>query len=33
MGYHETGEMKRAGPDVVVDVIIMEKRTSHGGQI
>ena len=31
MGYLETGEIKRAGPDVIVDMIIMEKRTSRDG--
>jgi GNAT superfamily N-acetyltransferase len=31
MGYLETGEVKRAGPDVIVDMIIMEKRTSRDG--
>jgi GNAT superfamily N-acetyltransferase len=31
MGYLETGETKRAGPDVIVDTIIMEKRAFRGG--
>jgi GNAT superfamily N-acetyltransferase len=31
MEYIETGEMKRAGPDGIVDLIIMEKRTPRGG--
>ena len=31
MGYLETGEVKHAGPDVIVDMIIMEKRTSSDG--
>lgn len=33
MGYLDTGEMKRAGQDVIVDVIIMEKPASHGDRI
>jgi len=33
MGYLKTGETKRAGPDVMVDVIIMEKRTSRDGNV
>ena len=33
MGYLETGETKRAGPDMMVDVIIMEKRTSCDGNV
>jgi len=33
MGYLETGETKRAGPDVMVNVIIMGKRTSRDGNV
>ena len=30
VGYLEAGDIKRAGPNVMVDVIVMEKRTSRG---
>jgi hypothetical protein len=30
VGYLETGNIKRAGSDVMVDVILMEKLTSRG---
>ena len=33
MGYLETGETKRAGPDVMVDTIIMEKRASRSSHV
>jgi hypothetical protein len=33
VGYLETGEIKRAGPDVMVDLIVMEKRTSRGAYL
>ena len=30
VGYLEAGDIKRAGPDVMVDVIVINKRTSRG---
>jgi hypothetical protein len=33
MGFHETGEMKRSGPDLIVDVIIMENPASRGDHL
>jgi len=33
VGYLETGDIKRAGPDLMVDVIVMEKRASRGGHL